>query len=130
MDIKKSLQRIKKEGGLRAYVADEILNSMADYGGVDSGETEQNHKEQAKEWFNDLQQGGVAGGMIGGLNYYTDTKKFYIKHLEEIEELQDDYKDETGEELAIGSTPRYNFLAWFAFEETARKMASELGIDN
>ena len=81
---------------------------------------------EIKAFFSDLQQHGCISGMISPLIYYTDTHKFYDKHYDEIEELREQYEDNIGESIKIKGDLK-NFLAWFAFEETAYQLAIELG---
>lgn len=84
----------------------------------------------------DLFYGGCQSGMVGHLIYYTDTVKFFKKHRREINELLVEMVDGTGQQpaelfgdkwdkddpLALDDINR-NLLAWFGFEETARKLA-------
>ncbi len=79
--------------------------------------------------FNDLIHHGCQSGMINSLIYYTDTHRFFDTFYDEIEEMREAVEDETGEPLTIRGDLK-NFLAWFAFEETAFRMAREdLGLD-
>lgn len=83
----------------------------------------------------DLLQHGCQSGMVSDLIYYSDTVKFYEEHQEEIDamlqelcedcgcrpdELFGDKWDET-DPLARQDLNR-NLLAWFGFEETARRI--------
>ena len=84
----------------------------------------------------DLLQGGCQSGIVGRLIYYSDTVQFYQTHKAEINELLYNTMREIGvtspaelfgtwwfedDPLAL---ERYNqnLLAWFAFEETARRL--------
>jgi len=97
---------------IRAFVAEEALD----------------HDDPAT-FFNDLQNHGCVCGMVGSLIYYTDTQYFYDEHYAEIEDLREDWEANTGEAIKINGDLK-NFFAWFAFEETAYRMASEdLGLD-
>lgn len=94
-------------------------------------------------FFEDLMRMGCISGMIGELIYYHDTVKFYKKHKEDInnllyellgscgfncpEELFGD-KWDIEDPLCIEQTNQ-NLLAWFAFEETARTIAMNLGLE-
>jgi len=94
-------------------------------------------------FFEDLMRIGCVSGMIGELIYYHDTVKFYKKHKEDIntllyeliegcgfnspKELFGDRWD-TEDPLCIEQTNQ-NLLAWFAFEETARNIAINLGLE-
>ena len=79
-------------------------------------------------FFTDLQRSGCQSGMIGGLIYYYDTHAFFDRYYDEIEELREDYEDSVGEPLRINGDLK-NWLAWFAFEETAFCMANDLKLD-
>ncbi len=101
-----------------------IKNLMANY---DKDSIENNVLNEALEhddpkvFFIDLLQHGCQSGMVGDLVYYSDTAKFYDKHYDQIEELREQYEEEAGEPLQIKGDLR-NWFAWFAFEETARKL--------
>ncbi|MDO6733002.1 hypothetical protein Q4577_23645 [Marinovum sp. 2_MG-2023] len=67
--------------------------------------------------------------MISSLIYYTDTRGFFDTHYSEIEDLREEVEDELGAPLTLQRDLKTN-LAWFAFEETAFRMAREdLGLD-
>lgn len=119
MDIKKRLMEIATDDktSIKSYVAKTILSDMKSYDG--------SPKEQAKAWYNDLQNGGCSSGMVGGLIYYTDTHKFYNDYADEIDALLDDYAGYTGEEIKIQGANRRNFYAWFGFEEITRQIVEE-----
>ena len=94
-------------------------------------------KEVAKECFNheniecffsDLSHYGCASWMIGKLIYYKDTYAFYDKYYNEIEELREEYEQNTGMPIKIEGDLK-NFFAWFGFEETAYQLADELGLN-
>ena len=83
----------------------------------------------------DLLQYGCQSGMVGSLVYYSDTVAFYDRHREEIDAMLAEMVDDTGlqpadlfgekwdksDPLARGDLNR-NLLAWFGFEETARRI--------
>ena len=99
---------------LRAAVASEALDYDSD---------------NPNQLFIDLQSCGCVGGTVSSLIYYTDTNTFFDKHFAEIEELRKEYEDSTGEPIRINGDLK-NFFAWFAFEETACRMAlDDLGLD-
>ena len=96
-------------------------------------------KEQEREDYpgatNDLLEYGCQSGMVSGLVYYTDTIKFYKAHKKEIQAILRELCDETGstpetlfrdqwekEDFFAEETPNQNLLAWFGFEETARRL--------
>jgi len=112
-DIAKQLSSIRdnEENSIRGLVATEAL----EYG--DTPET----------FFIDLSKHGCESGMVNSLIYYVDTHAFYDQHYEEIEELRVEFEEQCGVPLKIPYNLK-NFLAWFAFEQTASKMTDELGI--
>ncbi len=77
------------------------------------------------EFFTDLLNHGCVSGMVSSLIYYTDTHAFFDKYYEEIEDLRCEYEEETGVQINLQHDLK-NFLAWFAFEETAYRLANEL----
>ena len=96
-----------------------------------------------ESWFEDLMQNGCVSGMVSELIYYSDTTKFYEKHQERINEMLKDLMWEIGADNLAGifgdkfdsedplclETTNQNLLAWFAFEETARSLANEIGLE-
>jgi len=79
-------------------------------------------------FFTDLLHHGCQSGMVGKLVYYTDTHKFYDKYYNEIEDLRYDLEESFGLPLQPKGDLK-NWFAWMAFEETARIIADELGIE-
>ena len=77
--------------------------------------------EEAEIFFEDLLQHGCVSGMVSHLIYYTDTAQYYDEFYDEIEELRENFEDETGAALKINGDLK-NWFAWFAFEEIVRKM--------
>lgn len=84
--------------------------------------------EELTSYLSHLQRSGCASGMVNGLIYYADTDKFFDTHYDDIDDLRTDWEEQTGEPMKIG-TPLKNWLAWFAYEETARNIANELEIE-
>ena len=80
------------------------------------------------DFFSDLLRYGCQRGMISSLIYYSDTRQFYDTHYDEIEDLRYELEQSLGEALKPDGDLK-NWYAWFGFEETARKLADELGID-
>jgi hypothetical protein len=99
--------------------------------------------EDVESYINDLLYGGCQSGVEGSLIYYSDTIAFYKKYQTEIKELLKEVLEETGfkspgelfgekwdnEDMFAEDTNNQNLLAWFGFEETARKIAYELDMD-
>jgi len=95
-------------------------------------------EEQREDGYNDciddLLQYGCQSGIVGELVYYVDTVAFYEAHRQEIAQLLAEILSDTGltvdkifadwdaaDPLAL-DTHNQNLLAWFGFEETARRM--------
>lgn len=114
-EITQTLNRIIEDepNSIRAYVAHEALNY---------------HNDNPAQMFADLSRCGCQCGTIGSLIYYCDTHAFFDNYYDEIDELREQYEDEIGEPPQINGDLK-NWLAWFAFEETAFRLARELGLD-
>ena len=66
-----------------------ILDSLDNYDG--------NKKEQLKSYLNDLQKSGCISGMVSEFIYNSDCKDFYIKHIDELEQIKTDLEGNLGE---------------------------------
>lgn len=84
-------------------------------------------EDNAKEYLESVLEHGCVSGMVSSLIYYNNTKEFYIKYMEEIEEIIQDIQDNAGYNvLENAKFPLYNWLAWLGYEETARKIIDNL----
>ena len=96
-----------------------------------------------EEFITDLMQGGCESGLVGGMIYYKDTLPFYQRHKAEINALLTESMDDFGshnpadvfgknwediDPLAL-YTSNQNLLAWYGFEETARRIAYDHNLD-
>jgi len=115
-EIKETLKDYAKGNDIRAEVAREALERWDDYDGDIEG------------WFNDLLSHGCSSGMVGSMIYYCDTHNFYDKYYDEIEDLRYEYEESFGCPLQPEGDLK-NWFAWFAFEETARRLADELELN-
>jgi hypothetical protein len=100
----------------------------------------QNGAEGALE---DLLRGGCQSGMVSDLIYYHDTVRFYRRHKKDIHALLKTVMADFGSAGPAGlfgdkwdgadplaeDTANQNLLAWFGFEEAARCVASNAGIE-
>ncbi len=91
-------------------------------------------------FINDLLRGGCESGIVGELIYYKDTLAFFKRHQKEITQLMYDLMQDIGgtspadlfgkkwdlEDPFARDTTNQNLLAWFGYEETARKINDEL----
>lgn len=117
-DVLNGLKKIINDSNtdLKIAVAESILDAVTDY-------------DDPVDYFNDLLTHGCISGMVGELVYYADTHAFYDKHYEDIEDLRYEMAQELGELNPPKDQDLKNWFAWFAYEETARQIALELGID-
>lgn len=96
---------------LQSYVSGYLLDQCVD----------QDHSDFEK-WLFDLFQHGCVSGMVPGLIYYHQTHDFFDKFYDEIEDLRFEVEDLAGQPIRIDRDLK-NTLAWFAFEETAFRIA-------
>jgi len=96
-----------------------------------------------EDFFSDLMQNGCVSGMIGSLIYYSDTKKFFNDNKSDINKLLSNTLNECGlscaselfgdkfdtDDFLCHAQNNQNLLAWFAFEETTRNIANNLGME-
>ncbi len=88
--------------------------------------------------YDDLQQGGCQSGIVSKMTYYCDTIKFYENHQREIDTMLADFCDDCGCDPAGLFGDKWdsddpfacfginkNLLAWFGFEETARRIMEQ-----
>jgi hypothetical protein len=95
-----------------------ILNKIQGYDGK--------KKEQLKSFLEDIQQGGCISGMIGDFIYNSDCKDFYINHIDELEEMKQDFEDEIGGQIENkNKLPHYTFVVWLCFEEYCNNLYVE-----
>lgn len=110
--IKEQLQGMETDNELKQYVIDYYIDNYE-------------NDEDLKKEMEDLQQYGCVSGMVSGLVYYNHTYAFYDKFYDEIEEMRIEWEEQTGEAIKVGNNLK-NFFAWFAFEQTAFDLYTEL----
>lgn len=87
-----------------------ILSDLDSYDGT--------KKEKLRSYLEDLQNGGCMSGMISEFIYHVDCKKFYIEHLEDLENIREELEDSIGEAVKNRHRlPHYTFMCWLCFEE-------------
>ena len=78
-------------------------------------------------YFQDLQHGGCMSGTTSIFMYFDETKKFYIEHMEHLDNFAEDLEEEFGEPIRNkNQTPRYVFVCMLCHEELAHKIGCEL----
>lgn len=96
-----------------------------------------------EHFVNQLLEHGCVSGMIGSLIYFSDTVKFYEDNQSEIDALLYETMESYGsyspadvfgdnwekEDPLARDKSNKNLLAWFAFEETVRNIALDLGLE-
>ncbi len=87
----------------------------------------------------DLCKHGCQSGMIGSLVYYDDTRKFFDRNVDEINEYLSELTDTTGfnlYDLLVEKGDKYdplvrndinkNLVVWLVFEEIAYRFYNEI----
>jgi len=78
--------------------------------------TEANRQEREIETvIEDVCRSGCGSGRVSPLIYHGDTKRFYIRFMDEIHELLEELEEASGVPLPIQSH-RATTYAWFGFE--------------
>lgn len=79
------------------------------------------------DFFQDLQNGGCASGMIGILIYNSDCLALYGKYANDMEEFREELEDEIGSPIERDRNIRhYVWICWLCYEELAYKIARYL----
>ena len=74
----------------------------------------------------DILNYGCISGTVSSMIYYSDTRKFFEKHYDEILEMLEEEKNECG---TIYFELNFNNLAWFGYERCVDRLARELKIE-
>lgn len=78
-------------------------------------------------FFQELLEHGCQSGMISMFIYNDDCKRFYIRHIDSMEQFLMDCEDEYGICLLNPSgLPHYTLLCWFCYEQLANRLAALL----
>ena len=109
MKLNTFLENMYGESTLKDEVIDIILNHINDY-------------ENSITFLEEVLQYGCSSGMIGELIYYSDTKDFFIKHMEEIFEIYNNVKDNLSPNFEVNA----NNLSWLAFEYMVNEIYNEV----
>lgn len=74
-------------------------------------------KDKLKAFLEDMTH-GCQSGMIRDFIYNSDCKKFYIKHIDELEEMKADLENSIRAPIENKQQlPHYTFMCWLCFEE-------------
>lgn len=85
--------------------------------------------EEAESYIRDVMHGGCQSGTVSDLIYYTDTKAFYIKYMDEIHELYNDTVEQIGDNVEIDTNHVANWFAWFGYEQTLFNITNEIELE-
>jgi hypothetical protein len=101
--LKEKLNKILKETDsvLLKEVVRELLDKIKDEG-----------EEETKLYIRDVLTYGCSSGIVTSLIYYTDTKKFFIEHMDEIFNVLNESIQEESRLLELDT----NKIAWFGYE--------------
>ena len=111
MKLNTFLNNMYGENDLKDSVIDIILNHIDDY-------------ENPIIFLEDVLQYGCASGMVSELIYFSETKCFFIKHMEEIFEIYNNVKDNLSSDFEVDA----NNLSWLAFEYLVGEIYNEVTI--
>lgn len=76
-----------------------------------------NTKEKLQSFFEDMQH-GCQSGIIGEFIYNSDCKDFYVKHIDDLEDMKEEMENQMGDTIPNkSSVPHYTFMCWLCFEE-------------
>ena len=111
MKLNTFLNNMYGENDLKDSVIDIILNHIDDY-------------ENPITFLEDVLQYGCSSGMVSELIYFSETKCFFIKHMEEIFEIYNNVKDNLSSDFEVDA----NNLSWLAFEYLVGEIYNEVTI--
>lgn len=87
------------------------------------------HGDNPQEFLAMVLKYGCKTGIVRSLICYANTHTFFDTYYEEIEDLRMEYEQSTGIPVNISDSDLINTLAWFAFEEVAYQIATNLELD-
>jgi hypothetical protein len=114
--------------GLDKYsFCEEFAEILADEAQYYHNNDDEDPAEGLRKWLEDLQRGGCISGMVGAFIYHAQTKEFYIKHLDDLEEFKSSLEDNLGEPIRNRHHSQHtDFMCWLCFEEFCYNIYSEL----
>lgn len=79
--------------------------------------------DRGENFFNDLLEAGVSD-MLGDFTYYSQTKDFYMRNIDDIESFIKDFEEKHGQPLSFDD-PRYHYATQLVVEEVARRIGDD-----
>lgn len=110
---------IKKINEIIEKTDSELVKDVAE-GLLNKNENE----EYLKSYIEDVLCYGCINGIVSELIYYNDTKKFFIKHIDEILGLLDTYLQQNG--VSPVEMIDVNRLAWFGYEYAIQEIKNRI----
>ena len=111
MKLNTFLENMYGESTLKDNVIDIILNHIDDY-------------ENPITFLEEVLQYGCASGIVPELIYCSETKCFFIKHMEDIFNIYNEVKDSLSPDFEVNA----NNLSWLAFEYITNEIYNEVTI--
>ena len=111
MKLNTFLETLYGENDLKDDVIDIILNHIDDY-------------ENPITFLEEVLQYGCQSGIVPELMYFTQTKCFFIHHIDKIFEIYNEIKNDLDCDVEIDS----NYLSWLAFEYIVGEIYNEVTI--
>lgn len=129
VETKAIISDMKNINKLYRRVISEIVKDSQDYNG-------DNMQERILGRLEDIQH-GLSSGIVGSMIYYGDTVPFFNRYRQEIQDLWQEFSDDTGMKLTdlsdfdesdifVREDGNKNLLAWFAYEEIANQLQNAL----
>lgn len=121
--ITKMLEYVSNELGLDKYeFTDEFVSDMAYH---------ITNYDNPLSFFEDLQHGGCASGMIGMVIYNSDCLTLYGKYANDMEEFREELEENIGSPLQRDKALRhYVWICWLCYEELAYQIGNYLFENN
>lgn len=121
--ITKMLEDVSNELGLDKYeFVDEFISDMAYH---------ITNYDNPLSFFEDMQRGGCASGMIGMVIYNSDCLALYGKYANDMEEFREELEESIGSPLQRDTALRhYVWICWLCYEELAFQIGSYLFENN
>lgn len=102
-------------------------NGINDYSFSDElKEIFQNHilgYNRGEDFFDDLAY-GCSSGILGEFISHSDTKDFYLRHMDDVDGYIIDLEENYGEPLSLGE-PRFNYAVWAVVEDMGYRIGDD-----
>lgn len=79
--------------------------------------------DSGESFFENLAEYG-AGDMLGDFVYYSQTKDFYLRNMDDIESFAKEIEEDLGQPLSF-EDPRYHYLSRLVVEEVAHRIGDD-----